>query len=184
MSDAFDIKTLKETSKYLSLLLRHDPGRIGLTLDAGGWAHIDEILAKTELPMTRALLLAVVKTSGKQRFALSDDGLRVRANQGHSFPVDLGLSPQTPPETLFHGNARRSVASILNDGLKAMTRQHVHLSAAYDTAQTVGQRHGTPVVLKIKAGKMHRAGHSFYISQNGVWLTSDVPPEFITTPDE
>ena len=169
------------TSKFLSLILRHQPEKIGLSLDANGWADIEELLrlsAAKGKPLTRALLEEVVLTNDKQRFVLSEDGAKIRANQGHSVSVDLGLVPVVPPPVLFHGTATRFLESIRQQGLLKGSRQHVHLSPDEVTAMKVGQRHGKPVVLKIAAGKMQRDGHKFFYSANGVWLTDHVPAAF------
>lgn len=170
----------RRLSKVLSLILRHDPGRIGLSLDAGGWARIEDIVAKAGFPVTPAAIAEVVRGSDKQRFALSEDGQRIRANQGHSFAVDLGLSPVVPPDVLFHGTAEATLATILSEGLKPMQRQHVHLSRDRETAIRVGQRHGTPVVLGVAAGRLAAEGQAFYLSANGVWLTGPVRPDALT----
>jgi putative RNA 2'-phosphotransferase len=174
------------SSKFISLVLRHRPDAIGLTLDAAGWAEIDALirLSQDHRPLTRALIEEVVATNNKQRFAISEDGLRIRARQGHSIEVALGLTPLQPPEELFHGTATRFLAPIRREGLDKRTRQHVHLSADAQTAANVGARHGTPVVLRIRAGGMAAAGHLFYRSENGVWLTDAVPPQFILFGDE
>ena len=169
-------------SKLLSLVLRHDPGAIGLTLDAGGWAEIDRIVAGAGFPVTAAEIAAVVRASGKQRFALSEDGRRIRANQGHSVPVELGLVPVTPPQTLFHGTATNTLDAIRSEGLRPMGRQHVHLSPDPDTAQKVGQRHGRPVILTVAARDLSDTGQAFYLSANGVWLTGPVPPGYLGFP--
>jgi len=172
---------LVRTSKFLSLVLRHEPGKIGLQLDPQGWVSIDELLAKAarHLPLTNELLHEVVRTSDKQRFAISEDGTRIRANQGHSVPVELGLAPQVPPGQLYHGTATRFVDSIRKQGLLRGDRHHVHLSATTETAVKVGARHGQPIVLIVNAGDMHRAGHVFFQSDNGVWLVEHVPPSFL-----
>lgn len=177
---------LVRTSKFLSLILRHQPDRIGLTLDANGWANVDELIRLANqhgFPLTRPLLERVVAENDKQRFALSDDGQRIRANQGHSLKVDLQLSPSQPPDVLYHGTAARFIDSIRSEGLRAGKRQHVHLSADIATARKVGQRHGKPVVLVVRAAEMAAAGHRFYLSANGVWLTERVPAEFIEFPE-
>jgi putative RNA 2'-phosphotransferase len=133
-------------------------------------------------PITREQLEQAIATNDKQRFALSPDGTRIRANQGHSVEVDLGLVPQEPPELLYHGTARQFLEPIRAEGLVAGKRQHVHLSADVPTALKVGSRHGQPVPLTVRAGAMHRDGLAFYRSENGVWLTDNVPPEFIVFP--
>lgn len=171
-----------QLSKFLSFVLRHQPDAIGLTLDAQGWASIDELLAKSDAAETRFSredLLQIVETSDKKRFSLSEDGLHIRAAQGHSVTVALGLSPQEPPSILHHGTAAQFVDSILSEGLKPQARQQVHLSADEATAYHVGQRHGKPVILKVEAFRMHTKGFKFFLADNGVWLTDQVPPEFL-----
>ena len=178
---------LVKASKFLSLVLRHKPEQIGLTLDREGWVGVDEVIERARahgMLLTREIIAEVVRTSDKQRFALDEKGERIRANQGHSVEVDLGLEPIAPPAVLFHGTAIASVASIRKKGLHAAQRQHVHLSPDEATAIRVGQRHGRPVVLRIDAAGMHVAGHRFFRSTNGVWLTDSVPTEFIEFPNE
>jgi putative RNA 2'-phosphotransferase len=170
-------------SKFLSFVLRHRPAAIGLTLDPQGWTSVDELIAKSDAAGTRFSredLLHVVEVSEKKRFSLSADGQRIRAAQGHSVAVQLGLSPREPPSVLYHGTATRFVASILSEGLKPMTRQQVHLSIDEATARRVGQRHGKPAILKVEAVRMHVKGFRFFLADNGVWLTDQVPPEFLT----
>lgn len=174
--------TDKTISRFLSLILRHDPVSIGLNVDAQGWARVEDIIARADMPLTAQDIARVVVGSDKQRFTLSEDGALIRANQGHSFPVDLGLIARTPPDRLYHGTADRNVPTILRDGLKPMSRQHVHLSPDPDTAHKVGQRHGHPVILTIHAQAAHAAGQVFYLSANGVWLTDPLAPEFIHGP--
>jgi len=172
-----------QLSKFLSYVLRHKPDAIGLTLDTQGWASIDELIAKANAAGTqfdRIALLRVVATSDKKRFSVSPDGLHIRAAQGHSVAVELGLSPRQPPPVLYHGTATRFVESILSQGLKAQARQHVHLSLDEATALRVGQRHGKAYVFRIDASAMHVKGFKFFLSDNGVWLTDRVPPEFLT----
>ena len=169
-------------SKFLSLVLRHDPSRIGITLDEAGWTDIDALLAacaKHGVVITRAELDELVASSDKQRYALSNDGMRIRANQGHSVPVSLGLPPTPPPETLYHGTVEAALPGIRAQGIVKGSRHDVHLSADLDTATKVGGRRGKPVILTIRAGAMADAGHVFYRSENGVWLTVHVPPDFI-----
>jgi putative RNA 2'-phosphotransferase len=171
---------LKQLSKLLSYLLRHNPNALGLAMDSQGWVAVEEILRKAQPPVTRSLIDEVVRSSEKQRFALSADGARIRANQGHSVAVDLGLAPCAPPQELFHGTGAANVAAILDAGLKPMGRQHVHLSRDTDTARSVGMRHGKPVVLNVAAARMAADGHLFYLSDNGVWLCDHVPAEYLT----
>lgn len=174
--------TLDRASRFLSFVLRHSPERIGVTLDTAGWVDVDELVdaaTRAGTPLDRATVERVVATSDKGRFALSGDRSRIRANQGHSVAVELGLPPTEPPETLFHGTATRSLASIRRTGLRPGARTHVHLSPDEATARAVGARHGTPTVLRVRAREMHRAGHAFFESANGIWLTSAVPAEFL-----
>jgi putative RNA 2'-phosphotransferase len=182
---ATDGARLRKVSKFLSRILRHDPQRIGLVLDAQGWADIDAVIERAEahgMPMTREEILRVVAVSDKQRFALDASGRRIRANQGHSIDVDLGLEPSEPPEVLFHGTAEANLAAIRAEGLKPGRRQHVHLATDAATATAVGQRHGKPVILRVAAGRMWSAGFEFFVAENRVWLTDAVPPEFIEFP--
>lgn len=172
---------LVSASKFLSLVLRHQPDVIGLHLDDAGWADIDTLirLSQGHTPLTRPLVEEVVEKNNKKRFVISDDGKRIRASQGHSINVELGLVPQLPPTLLYHGTATRSVESIRSEGLVKRSRQHVHLSADADTATHVGSRHGKPQVLSIRSAEMAATGHAFYRSENGVWLTDAVPVGFI-----
>jgi putative RNA 2'-phosphotransferase len=170
-------------SKFLALVLRHDPGHIGLTLDSEGWADVGELLAAAEeagLPISRVELEEVVRTNPKQRFTLDPAANRVRANQGHSIDVDLGLVSLDPPDVLFHGTSRTQVAVILAEGLRPMGRRHVHLSADRDTAVAVGGRHGRPAVLVVDSARMHVDGYLFFRSVNGMWLTDHVPPAYLS----
>jgi putative RNA 2'-phosphotransferase len=167
-------------SKYLARHLRHRPERIGITLDAEGWADVTELLAAAArhgFPFTRSELEHVVDANDKKRYEL--DGSRIRAVQGHSVPVALHLPPVSPPEFLYHGTVRRSVDSILRAGLLPMGRHAVHLSADRETATRVGARRGEPVVLVVLAGRMAADGHEFRVSANGVWLAGRVPPEYL-----
>ncbi|MFN8489087.1 MAG: RNA 2'-phosphotransferase [Caldilineaceae bacterium] len=172
-------------SKFLSLVLRHQPDKIGITLDKAGWVAVTELLRACQqhgFPITLEELKTVVATSDKQRFAFSEDGTRIRANQGHSVDVELGYQPVTPPAMLYHGTAERFLPSIQQQGLVKGQRHHVHLSADEATAQKVGARHGKPVVLQVQSGLMHRAGCLFYQSENGVWLTAHVPVAYLVLP--
>lgn len=167
-------------SKRLSYVLRHRPDSIGLTLGDDGWIGIDALLAGLAAhgtDLSRDRLARIVAANDKQRFTI--DGDRIRANQGHSVPVDLALPAVAPPEVLYHGTATRHLGAIFHEGLRKGRRHHVHLSADADTARRVGARHGTPVVLQVDAVAMHAAGHTFHRSANGVWLTDTVPPAFL-----
>ncbi|KVC57733.1 RNA 2'-phosphotransferase [Burkholderia stagnalis] len=180
-------KTLDDTSKYLSYLLRHEPQAIGLQLDPEGWADIDALVAgaaRHGRQLDRATIEAVVATNDKKRFALSDDGRRIRAVQGHSTPAVQRQYPERqPPDVLYHGTATRFLESIHAQGLKAGTRHHVHLSQDMSTAISVGKRYGKPVVLAIRARHMHERGFRFFMAENGVWLTDAVPAEFLSLLD-
>lgn len=168
----------KALSKFLSLVLRHEPERLGLRLDSAGWIGVDELLAACagdQVPLTRVRLEQIVVSSEKQRFAFNETKTRIRANQGHSVKVDLGYVPQPPPELLYHGTVEIFLASIRERGLLKGERHHVHLSGDKATAWQVGSRRGSPIILAVKAGAMHRAGHQFFRSANGVWLVEQVP---------
>lgn len=173
-------QSLTSASKFLSFVLRHKPDAIGLELDPEGWANIEELIAKADVPLDLKTLHEVVASSDKKRFAISDDGLSIRANQGHSIEVSLGLAPIEPPEFLYHGTATRFLDGIKEHGLLPQNRQYVHLSADAGTATKVGQRHGKPVILTIPALQMHKQGHHFFQAQNGVWLIDTVPAAAIS----
>lgn len=166
-------------SKFMSLVLRHAPAEIGITPDSSGWVDVDVLVSTSDGLLSDETVRRIVEASEKQRFGMSADGLKVRANQGHSIKVDIGLAPVTPPERLFHGTAKQNLDVILSDGLRPMSRQHVHLSQDQSTAHKVGMRHGKPVVLNVQSHAMHAAGHLFYLSENGVWLTDTVPSRFL-----
>ncbi len=177
-------KELIKTSKFFSYVLRHKPEAINLYLDDHGWAYIDELIEKAKksngLPiLDYSLVSTVVETSDKNRFSISEDGKRIRANQGHSIKADLQLTPQQALDVLYHGTALRFLESIKKEGLKPGQRQHVHLSADIETARQVGQRYGKPIVLTVNAKAMYQQGHNFFLSQNGVWLADIVLPGFI-----
>jgi putative RNA 2'-phosphotransferase len=172
----------KDLSKYLSLVLRHQPDALGITLDPQGWTLVEALLEKMQkkgMDVDLAQLKGVVADCDKQRFAFNPGFSRIRANQGHSVEVDLGLSAVAPPEYLYHGTAEKNLSVILKEGLQKRARQHVHLSANVETAIKVGQRHGKPAVLLVQSGKMHRNGGLFYQSENRVWLTDFVAPEYL-----
>jgi putative RNA 2'-phosphotransferase len=173
---------IKHISKLMSLVLRHQPEVIGIELDKNGWAPVDALMEGIQrkgIALSRELLNEVVETNDKKRFLFNEDGTKIRANQGHSLKVDVELKAAAPPEILYHGTVFRFLDAIRAEGLKPMSRQHVHLSKELSTAQQVGGRRGKPIILKVKAGAMHAAGTAFYLSENGVWLTAAVPPEYI-----
>lgn len=176
-------KDKKRISKFLSLVLRHQPEYIDLNLNTNGWADIDELIQKSKskkLHFTFEELEEIVETNDKQRFAFNDDKSQIRANQGHSVKsIDLQLEAIVPPELLYHGTVDRFLDSIRDLGLQKRSRQHVHLSEEIDTATKVGSRRGTPVILSIRSLDMHQQGFEFYCSENNVWLTDHVPAEFI-----
>jgi len=182
MSDAMKPE-LVSTSKFLSLVLRHQLETIGLEMDENGWVEVEHLLTQLAAAgkrIGRAELEEVVATNDKRRFAFSEDGRFIRASQGHSIEIDLALEPVSPPAVLYHGTAERNVASILSGGLHSAQRRHVHLSADTATATRVGSRHGKPVVFQVDARAMAAAGYTFYCSENGVWLTERVPAEYLT----
>jgi putative RNA 2'-phosphotransferase len=169
-------------SKFMSLVLRHQPETVSLTLEPGGWVRIDDLLSGASaagLRFTREELDVVVAACEKQRFAIDETGTKICANQGHSAEVELQFEPAEPPAELFHGTADRFLSAILRDGLLKMARHHVHLSPDAETARKVGSRHGRPVILVVDAARMRPEGHAFYCSANGVWLVEQVPPQYL-----
>lgn len=175
------MKSLTEISKLISLVLRHHPEALGLTMDGHGWVETEALVEKLNAiqPFDLSMLEEIVRTDNKQRYSFNADRSRIRANQGHSLPVDLELLPQEPPETLWHGTATRFAEPIEQQGLLPMQRQYVHLSADPQTAVAVGKRHGQSLVYAVDAAAMRRAGFIFYRSENGVWLTDRVPPVYL-----
>jgi putative RNA 2'-phosphotransferase len=174
-------KTIK-ISKFLSLVLRHQPETIGIALDPAGWVDVGTLLEgmrRHGRGISEAELREVVETDDKKRYSFSEDGLRIRASQGHSVEVELGYEPAEPPELLYHGTVERFVESIRCEGLRKGKRHHVHLSPDRQTAGKVGERRGEPIILIIRAGQMHRDGLAFFQSANGVWLTDHVPAQYI-----
>jgi putative RNA 2'-phosphotransferase len=170
-------------SKYLSKHLRHQPQRLGLSLQPGGWVDIDLLLralARNNFPLSRVELEGVVRNNDKQRFSIDERNNRIRANQGHSSPVDLQLEPAEPPAVLYHGTGQGSVGFILKGGVKRMGRHHVHLSPDFQTAVKVGRRHGTPVVFSVDSAAMRRDGIPFFKADNGVWLVDEIPPQYLS----
>ena len=177
-------KQQKRIGKFISLILRHEPEKIGLQLDDAGWADVNELLAglrRKNRNLSFDQLQDLVATNDKKRYSFNEDKTRIRANQGHSLELDLQLEALEPPEQLYHGTATRFMYSILEKGLLRAERHHVHLSSEKTTAHTVGSRHGKPLVLKVNAKGMHKNGYVFYCSENLVWLTDHVPAEFIST---
>lgn len=175
-------KEATRISKFLSLVLRHQPETIGITLDDNGWADVNTLLQQINAHGTAInhdVLEHIVATNSKKRFAFDETHTRIRASQGHSISVDLAYTPVQPPEILYHGTASQYLASILKTGLEKRNRQHVHLSADIITATKVGQRHGKPKVLAIYTKRMYQDGYNFYLSDNGVWLTDHVPAQYI-----
>lgn len=175
-----DARTMTGISRFLSLILRHKPEIAGVSLDEHGWANVDELIAgvgKTR-PLTMEILEEIVRTDEKRRYSFNEDKTLIRANQGHSIPVDVELEEVAPPETLYHGTGEKYVPSIEAKGLVPKSRLYVHLSSDYETAFKVGGRHGRPVVFRIQAMRMFRDGFKFYRSVNGVWLAKSVPAEY------
>lgn len=171
----------QKTSKLISRILRHKPETIGISLDEHGWANVDKLvagIAKTR-PFDRAMLEEIVATDEKQRYSFNTDKTLIRANQGHSVPVDVELEQKEPPAVLYHGTGEKYVASIDEQGLLPQSRLYVHLSPAPETARKVGSRHGKPVIYEISSGKMSADGYPFWLSVNGVWLTKAVPVTYL-----
>lgn len=176
-------KEMESLSKFISLILRHRPETVGITLDEHGWADAWELmdgLRKSGRSIDMDILEEIVRTDEKGRYSFSADKALIRANQGHSIPVDVELEEKQPPQYLYHGTAERFLDPILAEGLKPMSRLYVHLSKDEETALKVGRRHGKPVVLKIRAEDMRKDGHRFYLSANGVWLVKGVPAGYIS----
>ena len=174
--------SLEQTSKFIALVLRHKPEAAGIMLDGHGWAQVDELIAgvSRRMPLTREMLEEIVRTDNKQRYSFSPDHQRIRANQGHSIPVDVELKQAVPPDTLYHGTGEKYVESILREGLLPKSRLYVHLSRDAATAEQVGRRHGKPVLFLVDAAAMVRDGYAFYLSENQVWLTREVPVRYLT----
>ena len=173
--------SLTSTSKFVSLILRHKPETIGIQLDEHGWANVDGLIAgisKTR-KFNREMLEEIVRTDNKQRFTFNEDKTKIRANQGHSVPVDVELPAAIPPETLWHGTGEKYVASIDQQGLIPKGRLYVHLSSDAATATKVGSRHGKPVLYIVKTKDMYDDGYSFFLSKNGAWLTKEVPVKYL-----
>lgn len=173
---------LDKLSVFISLVLRHKPDAAGISLDEHGWANVDDLLNgvnDTGRKIDMNILEEIVRTDSKQRYSFNNDKTLIRANQGHSIPVDVELEERKPPQYLYHGTAERFLGAIMTDGLKSMSRLYVHLSKDEETAVKVGKRHGDPVVLKVRTEEMYNDGNKFYLSQNGVWLTKYVDKKYI-----
>lgn len=175
------IMSYTKLSKYMSLILRHKPQVIGITLDEHGWADVNELIAgiAKHNMFNREILEEIVRTDAKGRYSFNSDRTKIRANQGHSIPVDLELSPLEPPEILWHGTGEKYVSSIDQTGLKPGRRIYVHLSLDEETAKVVGSRHGRPVIYRVRSGEMYRDGLEFFCSVNGVWMTKQVPVRYL-----
>ena len=173
--------SLNETSKFIALILRHKPETIGISLDEHGWANVSELIEgiNKQQPFTMMDLEEIVKTDNKQRYSFNEDKTLIRANQGHSVPVDVELPEKEPPEFLWHGTGEKYTESIDKIGLIPKSRLYVHLSGDLETAKIVGKRHGKLVVYKVKSGEMAKDGFIFYQSVNGVWLTKEVPVKYL-----
>ena len=177
-------RRLERLSKFISMILRHKPEAIGITLDEHGWADVDELIkgineTGEEIEFSKDTLETIVKTDKKQRYSFSQDKTLIRANQGHSIPVDVELEKKEPPKVLYHGTGVKSVKAIQEQGLLPMERLYVHLSTDVETATNVGKRHGTPVIFQVNAEQMQKDGYDFFQSVNGVWLTKEVPAKYL-----
>lgn len=174
---------LDDLSIFISLVLRHKPEAANVKIDEHGWVEVAELIKGTKrkgYKIDMAILEQIVKIDRKKRYSFNEDKSKIRANQGHSIKVDVGLVEKTPPEVLYHGTATRFLSSIMSQGLKGQSRLYVHLSDNIKTAKKVGSRHGEPTILKIDSSKMNQEGHKFYLSENNVWLCNAVPVEYIT----
>lgn len=172
----------RKLSRYISLILRHKPETIGITLDRNGWADVEKLIdgiKKSGYYIDKDILETIVRQDEKQRYSFNEKHTRIKANQGHSINVDLGLEERKPPEILYHGTATKSIESIMKEGITRQTRQYVHLSTDCETALKVGRRHGKPVILEVNSEAMFNDGCRFYLSDNGVWLTDTVPVKYI-----
>ena len=173
---------IEKLSKFISLILRHKPEEIGITLDDFGWANVEDLINginESGRKIDMSSLEEIVRTDNKQRYSFNEDKTKIRANQGHSIPVKVDLKELEPPNTLYHGTATKSLEGIKQLGIKSMSRLYVHLSKDFETAKQVGSRHGECVILVINAKRMYEDGFKFYLSENGVWLTEYVDPKYI-----
>ena len=174
---------LNPVSKYMSLILRHKPEVAGITLDEHGWANTEELLAalKKKYPgFGRTHLMFIVDYDEKKRYSFGDGMKKIRANQGHSIPVDLELQTRVPPSWLYHGSALKYEKAIMEQGLIPKSRQYVHLSNDVETAIKVGTRHGSPMIFRVNTKQMFEDGYEFFLSENRVWLTKEVPVRYLT----
>jgi putative RNA 2'-phosphotransferase len=174
---------LNQVSKYMSLILRHKPEVIGITLDEHGWANTNELVAgvKKKFPdFSKSWLYMIVETDEKKRYSFGNGLSKIRANQGHSIPVNLELEPETPPSWLYHGSALKYEKSIMEQGLIPKSRLYVHLSNDVETAINVGTRHGSPMIFRVNTKQMFEDGYEFFLSENRVWLTKEVPVRYLT----
>ena len=175
---------LNETSKFISLILRHKPETIGISLDEHGWADVRELIeginASGNYHLDVELLEEIVRTDKKQRYSFNEDHTMIRANQGHSIPVDVELEEKTPPAVLYHGTGEKYTESIDSQGLIPKSRLYVHLSSDIETAKKVGSRHGRPVIYRVDCASMTADGYKFYLSVNNVWLTKEVPVKYLS----
>jgi len=180
-------KTEVQMSKFLSLVLRHKPETIGIQLDSNGWTDVDILIKQSNrygMKFNKEMLKHIVETNAKKRFTFNESFDKIRASQGHSVDIELGYINREPPEILYHGTGNSSVQSILETGIEKKNRQHVHLSSDIETAVKVGKRHGKPYVFKVLAGKMYTDQFEFFLSDNGVWLTDNVPAKYLKRDDE
>ena len=176
--------SINHTSKFISLILRHKPETIGIFLDEHGWADVQEMIdginASGSDHLDMEMLEEIVQTDEKQRYSFNEDHTLIRANQGHSIPVDVELEEKNPPALLYHGTGEKYVSAIDEQGLIPKSRLYVHLSADVPTAKKVGSRHGKPVIYTIDCAKMTAEGYKFYLSANKVWLTKTVPVKYLS----
>ena len=177
------IINLKDTSVFLSLVLRHKPQAAGITVDKHGWADVAELIngvnSTGKYHLDENILQEIVRTDSKQRYSYSDDKRKIRANQGHSIPVDVELKAKVPPSVLYHGTGEKYAAAIDQQGLLPKSRLYVHLSLDEGTAKIVGARHGHPIIYMIDTKRMLQDDFVFFESENHVWLTKSVPTRYL-----